>query len=149
MNETPDADAIALAQQLLDDAREGNIERLTGYLDAGVPVELTDTAGNTLLMLAAYHGHASTVAALIERGALVDAINDRGQSPIAGALFKGWSLCCWVPMPISMWALRRAEPLLRCSIAQTCWMAAERPQWGCSPTGRVGGGPERGRLDPT
>ncbi len=89
MNETPDADAIALAQQLLDDAREGNIERLTGYLDAGVPVELTDTAGNTLLMLAAYHGHASTVAALIERGALVDAINDRGQSPIAGALFKG------------------------------------------------------------
>lgn len=89
MNETPDADAIALAQQLLHDAREGNAERLTAYLDSGVPVELTDAAGNTLLMLAAYHGHTPIVTALIERGANVDAINDRGQSPIAGALFKG------------------------------------------------------------
>ena len=26
-------------------------------MDAGVPVDLTDAAGNTLLMLGAYHGH--------------------------------------------------------------------------------------------
>lgn len=89
MDDSPDARAVALAQDLLDAAREGRTDHLTRYLDAGVPVELTDTSGNTLLMLAAYHGHAGTVTALAERGAVVDALNDRGQSPLAGAVFKG------------------------------------------------------------
>lgn len=84
-----DPRAVALAQDLLDDAREGRTEHLVQHLDAGVPVELTDASGNTLLMLAAYHGHATTVAALVERAAVVDALNDRGQSPLAGAVFKG------------------------------------------------------------
>jgi ankyrin repeat protein len=45
--------------------------------------------GNTLLMLAAYHGHAETVGALVALGADPDRTNDRGQSPLAGAIFKG------------------------------------------------------------
>ena len=40
-------------------------------------------------MLAAYHGHADTVQMLIQRGADVDLRNQRNQSPVAGALFKG------------------------------------------------------------
>lgn len=40
-------------------------------------------------MLAAYHGHAPTVAALLSRGADADRANDRGQTPLAGAVFKG------------------------------------------------------------
>ena len=40
-------------------------------------------------MLAAYHGHPAAVAALAERGADVNRLNDRGQSPLAGAIFKG------------------------------------------------------------
>ena len=40
-------------------------------------------------MLAAYHGHAATVAALLARGADPDRPNDRGQTPLAGAVFKG------------------------------------------------------------
>ena len=40
-------------------------------------------------MLAAYHGHAAAVRALVARGADVDRLNDRGQSPLAGAVFKG------------------------------------------------------------
>jgi ankyrin repeat protein len=40
-------------------------------------------------MLAAYHGHAEAVRALLERGAEADRINDRGQTPLAGAVFKG------------------------------------------------------------
>jgi hypothetical protein len=40
-------------------------------------------------MLAAYHGHAPAVAALLERGADPDRANDRGQTPLAGAVFKG------------------------------------------------------------
>ena len=73
---------------MLDLARAGESDRLAAYVDAGVPVDLSDASGNTLLMLAAYHGHASTVGALVERGADPDRVNDRGQSPLAGAVFK-------------------------------------------------------------
>lgn len=41
------------------------------------------------LMLAAYHGHASLVKLLLDHGADPNRINDRGQSPLAGAVFKG------------------------------------------------------------
>lgn len=40
-------------------------------------------------MLAAYSGRVDTVRMLIEKGADVDALNDNGQSPLAGAIFKG------------------------------------------------------------
>jgi len=39
-------------------------------------------------MLAAYHGNADTVAALLERGADPDRANDRGQTPLSGAVFR-------------------------------------------------------------
>jgi uncharacterized protein len=39
-------------------------------------------------MLAAYHGHPQTVSVLLERGADPDRPNDRGQPPLAGAVFK-------------------------------------------------------------
>ena len=40
-------------------------------------------------MLASYHGHASLVKLLIQHGADPNTLNDRGQSPLAGAVFKG------------------------------------------------------------
>ena len=89
MTEEPTPEMVELAHQMLDLAREGATERLLAYVDAGVPANLTDAKGNTLLMLAAYHGHPAVVAGLAERGADVDRLNDRGQSPLAGALFKG------------------------------------------------------------
>ena len=39
-------------------------------------------------MLAAYNGHASTVRLLHCKGADPNRLNDRGQSPLAGAIFK-------------------------------------------------------------
>jgi ankyrin repeat protein len=87
---TPSEDELVeLAHQMFDWARAGDSDRVAAYVDAGVPVNLTDASGNTLLMLAAYHGHASTVTMLAGRGADVDRVNDRGQSPLAGAVFKG------------------------------------------------------------
>lgn len=79
-----------LAHWLFDQARAGDCEQLTGHIENGMPVNLTDASGNTLLMLAAYHGHAEAVQVLVEHGATVDALNDRGQTPLAGAVFKGY-----------------------------------------------------------
>ncbi len=83
-----DEQLIELAHQMFDLARAGDEDRLAAYVEAGVPANLTDASGNTLLMLAAYHGHATTVTRLAGLGADVDRVNDRGQSPLAGAVFK-------------------------------------------------------------
>ena len=88
MSEPIDPGVIALAAKVFDLAREGDTEQLTAYLDAGVPANLTNDKGDTLLILAAYRGHVDTVAALLERGADHSRINDRGQSPLAAAIFK-------------------------------------------------------------
>ncbi len=39
-------------------------------------------------MLAAYHGHADLVKLLLDNGADPNRLNDRGQSPLAGAVFQ-------------------------------------------------------------
>lgn len=39
-------------------------------------------------MLAAYHGHADLVRFLVQHGADPNRLNDRQQSPLAGAVFK-------------------------------------------------------------
>ncbi|MFJ7497319.1 ankyrin repeat domain-containing protein [Streptomyces sp. NPDC097727] len=77
---------LALAMDL---AREGRTGELVEFVAHGVPADASDASGNTLLMLAAYHDHAETVRALIRLGADPDLRNDRDQSPVAGALFKG------------------------------------------------------------
>ncbi|BCT77202.1 putative ankyrin-like protein [Sinomonas cyclohexanicum] len=91
MNENPAIpdDVIALAGKLFDAARVGDEPVLRSYLEAGAPATLTNESGDTLLMLAAYHGHAGTVRLLGQHGADVEAANDRGQTPLAGAVFKG------------------------------------------------------------
>lgn len=86
MTEIPD-DVVELASRLFDMARNGD-ETLIDYLDNGVSPDLANQDGNTLLMLAAYAGHATLVSALLERGAGVDKQNNRGQTPLAGAVFK-------------------------------------------------------------
>ena len=84
-----DPGIVELATKLFGLARGGQTEALAAYIDAGVPANLSNESGDTLLMLAAYHGHAATVAALLQRGADPNRVNDRGQTPIAGAVFKG------------------------------------------------------------
>ncbi|WP_299951733.1 ankyrin repeat domain-containing protein [uncultured Modestobacter sp.] len=79
---------LDLAARVFDLARAGATAELVEYLDAGVPANLTNHKGDTLLILAAYHGHPETVGALLARGADHGRINDRGQTPLAAAVFK-------------------------------------------------------------
>lgn len=83
-----DQELQELAGKVFDFARNGQTDQLAEYLEHGVPVDLANQNGDTLVMLAAYKGHADTVGMLAKRGADVNKLNDRGQSPLAGAIFK-------------------------------------------------------------
>ena len=74
----------------LDHARRAETESLARMLQAGLPVNLADAKGQTLLMLASYHGNFETTRMLLEQGAEVDRPNDRGQTPLGGVAFKGY-----------------------------------------------------------
>ena len=89
MNELSPEQVDRVITLAMDMAREGQTAQLLEFLDHGLDIDVRDTDGNTLLMLAAYHGHGETVRELIGRGANVDLRNERDQSPVAGALFKG------------------------------------------------------------
>ena len=73
---------------MFDLARSGGTEELLGNVIAGVPVNLTNDKGDTLLILAAYHNHLDTVTALLEQGADPNRVNDRGQSALSAAVFR-------------------------------------------------------------
>ncbi|MGC4896777.1 ankyrin repeat domain-containing protein [Micromonospora sp. DT31] len=83
-----DDETIAFAHRMFDLARAGATEELAANVDAGLPVNLTNAKGDTLLILAAYHAHADTVAALLARGADPARANDRGQTALAAAVFR-------------------------------------------------------------
>lgn len=74
--------------EAFDCARSGNAARLVDLLSVGVPVNLTNDRGDTLLILAAYHRQAGTVDLLLERGAEVDRANDNGQTALGAAAFR-------------------------------------------------------------
>ncbi len=88
---TPDLDdeTLAFAARVFDMARHGEARDLAALLDGGLPVDLRNDKGDTLLMLASYNGNAAVVEALLKRGADPDHRNDRGQLPLAGVAFKG------------------------------------------------------------
>ncbi|CAJ0551673.1 Ff.00g056520.m01.CDS01 [Fusarium sp. VM40] len=79
---------IDFASKMYEAARQGDVSTFEQALPAGLPPNLTNDKGDTLLMLAAYHGHADLVKVLIQHGADPNRLNDRGQSPLAGAVFK-------------------------------------------------------------
>lgn len=83
-----DPELREFATKLFGLARSGETAMLRAYVEAGAPPDLTNGSGDTLLMLAAYHGHAETVRMLLELGADPESENDRGQRPLAGAVFK-------------------------------------------------------------
>ena len=88
MTEPIDPAVIELAGRLFDLARGGHTDELGAYIDAGVPANLTNDKGDTLLILAAYHDHPATVEALLARGADHSRANDRGQTALAAAVFR-------------------------------------------------------------
>lgn len=83
------AQELELLQSMFDAAREGRTQYLASAVDQGVPVNLTNGKGDTLLNLAAYHEHPETVAALLERGADTERVSDMGFTALICAVFRG------------------------------------------------------------
>jgi ankyrin repeat protein len=79
-----------LPEEAAELARKGDTAGLALLLKDGLAVDAQDAKGNTLLMLAAYHGKAATVAMLLKARATVDLRNAKGQTPLGGVAFKGY-----------------------------------------------------------
>ena len=56
-----DDEAAAFAEEVFDRARKGDADMLGRLLEKGLPVNLRNGNGDTLLMLASYHGHLEAV----------------------------------------------------------------------------------------
>ncbi|KAI4231937.1 MAG: hypothetical protein LQ349_005296, partial [Xanthoria aureola] len=81
-------EALDLATRFFNAARTGDLAIFQQAIPAGLPVNLTNDKGDTLLMLASYHTHPTLVRYLLSQNADPDTLNERGQSPLAGAVFK-------------------------------------------------------------
>ena len=84
-----DDDTFEFANAVFDLARAGDSETFGALLGKGLPPNLRNHRGDSLLMLAAYHGHLETVRVLLQHRSDPDLRNSNGQTPLAGVAFKG------------------------------------------------------------
>ena len=77
------------AEHCFELARSGQTAELEQLVREGASPDLANDKGDTLLILASYHGHHETAAMLLARGADPNHYNGRGQTALAAAAFKG------------------------------------------------------------
>ena len=70
-------------------ARCGDTDTVKAYLDSGIPVDLTDEDGRTILHCAAGEGQIKVVELLIERGCRIDLVDNNGWTPSICAIAHG------------------------------------------------------------
>jgi len=79
---------VSVCEHLAELARTGRTDELLATLGTA-SADVVDVRDDSLLLLAAYHGHARTVGALLSLGADPTLRNARGLSPLDGAALKG------------------------------------------------------------
>jgi ankyrin repeat protein len=78
----------ALVEGVFALARDGQTGPLGEMLDAGVPLNLVNARGDSLLIVAAYAQHRDTVQELLRRDADTGVVNGMGQTALACAVFR-------------------------------------------------------------
>ena len=84
-----DPATYAFAQRVFAMARQGDATGLEPLLDQGIPANIRNLHGDTLLMLAVVHGHARTARLLLEHGGDPALGNEDGDTPLADAAYRG------------------------------------------------------------
>lgn len=84
-----DDETLAFAARVFQYARLGHADELAALFSQGLPANLRNDKGDSLLILAAYNGQEAATRAILEAGGDPELANDRGQTPLAGAAFKG------------------------------------------------------------
>jgi ankyrin repeat protein len=85
---TGPASSAAVIDGVFDLARDGRTAPLGEMLDAGVPLDVVNARGDSLLIVAAYAQHTETVQELLRRGADTAIVNSMGQTAVACAVFR-------------------------------------------------------------
>ena len=92
MDQSPAAAAQRLVfkkQALISAVKAGNTKAVAELLDEGVPINIKDDEGMSLLHWAAWGGHVTTMRLLIRRGCDVDSVDGRGLTPLHCAAATG------------------------------------------------------------
>jgi ankyrin repeat protein len=88
-NDAPAPDpANALVDGVFALAREGRTGPLGEMIDAGIPVDILNARGDSLLIVAAYAQQRDTVRELLRRGADTALQNASGQTAVVCAVFR-------------------------------------------------------------
>lgn len=82
------AQELEFLASVFDAVRAGMTDAVARVLEQGLPANLTNDQGDTLLILAAYHNHPEMVELLLAHGAEPDRVNDRGQTALGAATFR-------------------------------------------------------------
>lgn len=95
---TLDDETLAFAARLFQYARMGHAEELAELFGQGLPANLRNDKGDSLLMLAAYNGQAATARVILEAGVIPNspttAARPRSPAPRSRAM-RTSSGCCW------------------------------------------------------
>ena len=62
--------------------RNNKVDEVGALMDDGVPPDIRDESGNTLLAVACQNGHKRLTRAMLKRGADINSQNRRGQTPL-------------------------------------------------------------------
>ncbi|GBQ05348.1 ankyrin repeat domain-containing protein [Saccharibacter floricola] len=74
----------------IDAARSGECSLLKQFLDAGMPINCTDSRGYTPLIVATYNEQIEAARLLLEHGADPNEIDEKGATALSGVAFKGF-----------------------------------------------------------
>ena len=69
-------------QAVLSAARHGRVQEVGAYLDQGVPVNIRDKFGNTILAIACQNGLKKMAKLALRRGADINSRNYKGNTPL-------------------------------------------------------------------
>lgn len=84
----PEDQRATFVEGVFDLARNNRAAELREMIQSGVPVDLTNGRGDTLLIVAAYAQQSEAVKALLAENANTDAVNGMGQTAVSCAVFR-------------------------------------------------------------